>query len=104
MPRLDSSAAGPMPESWSSLGDCIAPADRMISCPTFTVRSPALSRITTPAARLFVNRIRRTSVSVTMRSEENTSELQSLMRISYAVVGLKKKKYQVFLHLTQQYI
>src|SRR3546814_5635830 len=28
------------------------------------------------------------------RSEEHTSELQSLMRISYAVVGLKKKKYQ----------
>src|SRR3546814_2442398 len=27
------------------------------------------------------------------RSEENTSELQSLMRISYAVFGLKKKKY-----------
>src|SRR3546814_1232661 len=26
------------------------------------------------------------------RSEENTSELQSLMRISYAVVCLKKKK------------
>src|SRR3546814_6166307 len=26
------------------------------------------------------------------RSEEPTSELQSLMRISYAVVGLKKKK------------
>src|SRR3546814_1495797 len=26
------------------------------------------------------------------RSEEHTSELQSLMRISYAVVGLKKKK------------
>src|SRR3546814_2309891 len=28
----------------------------------------------------------------TMRSEEHTSELQSLMRISYAVVCLKKKK------------
>src|SRR3546814_2087831 len=27
-----------------------------------------------------------------MRSEEHTSELQSLMRISYAVFGLKKKK------------
>src|SRR3546814_5675391 len=27
-----------------------------------------------------------------MRSEEHTSELQSLMRISYAVVCLKKKK------------
>src|SRR3546814_10609555 len=26
-----------------------------------------------------------------MRSEEHTSELQSLMRISYAVFGLKKK-------------
>src|SRR3546814_10594686 len=28
----------------------------------------------------------------TLRSEEHTSELQSLMRISYAVVCLKKKK------------
>src|SRR3546814_9494231 len=28
------------------------------------------------------------------RSEEHTSELQSLMRISYAVFCLKKKKYQ----------
>src|SRR3546814_1999792 len=39
------------------------------------------------------------------RSEEHTSELQSLMRISYAVFGLKKKKtlqhikaYQVIKH------
>src|SRR3546814_4525894 len=32
------------------------------------------------------------------RSEEHTSELQSLMRISYAVFCLKKKKYK------QQYI
>src|SRR3546814_5383640 len=30
-----------------------------------------------------------------MRSEEHTSELQSLMRISYAVFCLKKKKYTV---------
>src|SRR3546814_4830650 len=29
------------------------------------------------------------------RSEEHTSELQSLMRITYAVVCLKKKKYQI---------
>src|SRR3546814_10505046 len=29
---------------------------------------------------------------ITMRSEEHTSELQSLMRISYAVFCLKKKK------------
>src|SRR3546814_7734336 len=33
----------------------------------------------------------------TMRSEEDTSELQSLMRTSYAVFGLKKKKYNTML-------
>src|SRR3546814_9456133 len=31
---------------------------------------------------------------IAYRSEEHTSELQSLMRISYAVFCLKKKKYQ----------
>src|SRR3546814_8653773 len=30
------------------------------------------------------------------RSEEHTSELQSLMRISYAVFCLKKKKYKIY--------
>src|SRR3546814_6299825 len=34
------------------------------------------------------------------RSEEHTSELQSLMRISYAVLCLKKKKTQDYTHLT----
>src|SRR3546814_1568684 len=46
------------------------------------------------------------------RSEEQTSELQSLMRISYAVFCLKKKKItytkhrctQLRSHITQQYI
>src|SRR3546814_7845633 len=32
------------------------------------------------------------ALAVAMRSEEHTSELQSLMRISYAVFCLKKKK------------
>src|SRR3546814_10563363 len=32
------------------------------------------------------------------RSEEHTSELQSLMRISYAVFCLKKKKYKLTTH------
>src|SRR3546814_6633043 len=35
---------------------------------------------------------RRRSVDATLRSEEHTSELQSLMRISYAVFCLKKKQ------------
>src|SRR3546814_4582449 len=34
------------------------------------------------------------TLSTTFRSEEHTSELQSLMRISYAVFCLKKKKTQ----------
>src|SRR3546814_7745115 len=34
-----------------------------------------------------------TLVLLILRSEEHTSELQSLMRISYAVFCLKKKKY-----------
>src|SRR3546814_3897312 len=34
----------------------------------------------------------RSTIQAAMRSEEHTSELQSLMRISYAVFCLKKKK------------
>src|SRR3546814_3537514 len=46
----------------------------------------------------FINRIRAvwgplSSALVAERSEEHTSELQSLMRISYAVFCLKKKTY-----------
>src|SRR3546814_9845876 len=37
------------------------------------------------------------------RSEEHTSELQSLMRISYAVFCLKKKKKHLTHHTPQQY-
>src|SRR3546814_682806 len=36
----------------------------------------------------------------TRRSEEHTSELQSLMRISYAVFCLKKKKKHIHTHNT----
>src|SRR3546814_4621669 len=41
---------------------------------------------------------RRATVSI-QRSEEHTSELQSLMRISYAVFCLKKKKHQKLIPL-----
>src|SRR3546814_9974315 len=37
------------------------------------------------------------------RSEEHTSELQSLMRISYAVFCLKKKTTQELTHLTNKH-
>src|SRR3546814_3992502 len=38
------------------------------------------------------------------RSEEHTSELQSLMRISYAVFCLKQKQYQEMDNLPQRYV
>src|SRR3546814_4424598 len=38
------------------------------------------------------------------RSEEHTSELQSLMRISYAVFCLKKKKNKIYKTSNQHYI
>src|SRR3546814_1745198 len=37
------------------------------------------------------------------RSEEHTSELQSLMRTSYAVFCLKKKKYSIYWHAKRYY-
>src|SRR3546814_6731400 len=35
------------------------------------------------------------------RSEEQTSELQSIMRIAYAVIGLKKKNKEIRHHKTE---
>src|SRR3546814_2637482 len=43
-------------------------------------------------AETFKQRFATTMRDMLQRSEEHTSELQSLMRISYAVFGLKKKK------------
>src|SRR3546814_7833894 len=43
----------------------------------------------------FMPRITRAQSMDILRSEEHTSELQSLMRISYAVFCLKKKKHNI---------
>src|SRR3546814_4190595 len=48
------------------------------------------------------------SLGISLRSEEHTSELQSLMRISYAVFCLKKKKnhhnqYFIIISITHSY-
>src|SRR3546814_9171833 len=61
-----------------------------------TPLADALHHLADPRARLLVNgRSGRAAVQIPapsmMRSEEHTSELQSLMRISYAVFCLKKK-------------
>src|SRR3546814_3922747 len=46
------------------------------------------------------------STAPDVRSEEHTSELQSLMRISYAVFCLKKKKYKhiITIHTCVNYV
>src|SRR3546814_2545322 len=47
-----------------------------------------------PRAAVILHRAADEALSGLPRSEEHTSELQSLMRISYAVFCLKKKKHQ----------
>src|SRR3546814_2600901 len=65
----------------------------------YTRRRPGAERLSCPARRstflsAAVRRTRRIDARQASlhRSEEHTSELQSLMRISYAVFCLKKKK------------
>src|SRR3546814_5129186 len=61
-------------------------------------RSPALSipyHVVLKGRAVIEDPERETFKELVARSEEHTSELQSLMRISYAVFCLKKKKTQV---------
>src|SRR3546814_616449 len=60
------------------------PAVQLIIDPLPELTTPI--SIATATARLF------SAIAAVSRSEEHTSELQSLMRISYAVFCLKKKK------------
>src|SRR3546814_5592319 len=46
------------------------------------------------------SRVLQVGLRAALRSEEHTSELQSLMRISYAVFCLKKKKNNTTTHTT----
>src|SRR3546814_8142370 len=58
---------------------------RVVTMRRMPVDLPALGSPTSPASA--------SSLSRSHRSEEHTSELQSLMRISYAVFCLKKQKH-----------
>src|SRR3546814_8094557 len=64
-------------------------ANRISSCSTRTCRYS-----TVPAAHVAFAKPKATERIAAFRSEEHTSELQSLMRTSYAVFCLKKKKHQ----------
>src|SRR3546814_1601459 len=68
----------------------VKPPTRSSGMPGWLVKSCAIA--VSPFAPAASTAFHKSSVRV--RSEEHTSELQSLMRISYAVFCLKKKKKQ----------
>src|SRR3546814_14181037 len=63
------------------------PCSHWLNRRTMMKRAPHVDRLALPNAPCQPR-----NRSVVMRSEEHTSELQSLMRISYAVFCLKKKQ------------
>src|SRR3546814_2580030 len=70
--------------------------DTRIATPLASVHIPLLAELGSASARITdidcaPNSSAAVSLGVVTRSEEHTSELQSLMRISYAVFCLKKK-------------
>src|SRR3546814_4566310 len=67
------------------------PAEALRSAQLAASQCPARSEAWMIAADAYVRRDDLENAR-RMRSEEHTSELQSLMRISYAVICLKKKK------------
>src|SRR3546814_3400285 len=82
-----------------------SPPEQLLQGTFPTLRSPVVGRRVPPSRRLPHGRLEErlrarrdwrrvggTSRGGRGRSEEHTSELQSLMRISYAVFCLKKKK------------
>src|SRR3546814_5367403 len=79
------------PWKWRHLKSVIVPSVQsppsMLKLHDFCNRAVSSASI----ARLMLSN---TTVSWPSRSEEHTSELQSLMRISYDVFCLKKKKYK----------
>src|SRR3546814_5127227 len=84
----------------STRTDTLFPYTTLFRSSSATSRAPGASpRHFPPSAKL-----RRRSARRASRSEEHTSELQSLMRISYAVFCLKKNTQSSILTITNQII
>src|SRR3546814_2584570 len=66
--------------------------DGIFAAETFAVQCAHVQRSSSRSLRGVLTQRRIHSSAPLERSEEHTSELQSLMRISYAVFCLKKKK------------
>src|SRR3546814_3826106 len=79
--RTQGEARGPSPlREWREIGALASKVDELAR-----VWKPDLLHAHSPVLNALA--------ALRVRSEEHTSELQSLMRISYAVFCLKKKKY-----------
>src|SRR3546814_6750685 len=72
-----------------SLGGAVQRLNRLGDRHALKVSLPPMR--SEPDGRIYASKLRRALQQGAIRSEEHTSELQSLMRISYAVFCLKKK-------------
>src|SRR3546814_4107914 len=77
---------------------CSSPTNGYFHCSTFGAPTSVPTRVMVLVLRwscrkvaIFLESGDHTRIALSVRSEEHTSELQSLMRISYAVFCLKKK-------------
>src|SRR3546814_3656956 len=74
---------------------CIVAPHQSGELPCLTSKCTAKAMYSTSRSIVRTSTTRCRRRCTTTRSEEHTSELQSLMRISYAVFCLKKKKQQI---------
>src|SRR3546814_8689941 len=72
-------------------GHIVSPFNGLTACGA-SLNAPTLGSVTCGCGARTPPPARRRGGIIAARSEEHTSELQSLMRISYAVFCLKKKK------------
>src|SRR3546814_1087608 len=94
LPALSTAALAP---SDAACAIVAASATSVFACRRAVMRSSAFVAVSSIAAAIWLE------VAAISRSEEHTSELQSLMRISYAVFCLKKKKHNQKQHTINQH-
>src|SRR3546814_6008055 len=86
----------------STRTDTLFPYTTLFRSARITASGP-VARKASGEAPMIEERFRKSNTPSPERSEEHTSELQSLMRISYAVFCLKKKKKKIRVTETQLY-
>src|SRR3546814_4321417 len=92
---LSSSSSWPrstFPERIASSSASGTEPDDVLPCLSTVTMTRSIGMSRRLAVASMMRRLAWCGISQSMRSEEHTSELQSLMRISYAVFCLKKKK------------